>query len=253
MRSFRQRTRGFTLVEILIVVMIIAILAVIALMLSNPTRQRQKLYDVKRKRDLNQLKGLYALFYDQHSRYPTGEELCYDTPTVSGATCTCHICGVERDNKVFGQQLQTLYCDPEHPKSTYVYQYACGDYPDWYKIYTHLSIDDSAQLPAQDVTCRYGVSSKPNAFLEPYSDQCGGQNQGSSGGNGGGGGGGGTPVPTAAPSPTPVSCPSDPVPKYCKLGGVCNICGLLANCQQPSSCDQPTQLYSNSLCTNSCN
>lgn len=241
--------KGFTLVEILIVIMVIAILALIALMLSNPTRQRQKLYDVKRKRDLNQLKGLYALFYDQNARYPTGEELCYDEPTVSGATCTCHICGVERDNKVFGQQLQTLYCDPEHPRSSYVYQYACGDYPDWFKIYTHLSIDDTGQIPSDDVSCRYGISSKPDSFLEPYSDACGGENQTSSGGGNSGGGGG---HPTTAPTPTPVSCPFDPVPKYCKLGGICNICGQFSNCLQPSTCDQPTQLYSNSLCTNSC-
>lgn len=241
---------GFTLIEILIVVAVIAILAIIAIMLINPTKQRQKLYDSQRKRDLNHLKGLYEDYYSQNQTYPRGEDICYDTPVDDAGVCSCHICGLVRNTgNIFGQLVHVMYCDPEEPKMSYLYEYDCVNaYPQWYKMYAQLS---------NTTSCSFGVTNQPNSSLSPYPNSC----------NSTGGGGGGptsTPVPpsptpggggpsnTPTPAPTLPSCPADPIPKYCLLGPVCNICGDFANCNQPSSCNQPPQLYSNSICTLSC-
>lgn len=236
---------GFTLIEILIVVAIIAILAVIALFMLNPTQQRYKLYDVQRRRDLSQLKGLYQLFFDQHHRFPTGAEVCFDSPVNEGdGSCSCHICGLEQDVGTFSNFLQKLYCDPEHPRKSYLYQYECTATPGYYKIYATLS-----QVNPEGGACSFGVTNRQDDFLEPYPNNC----ETTPGtGSGGGGGGGGGPTATPTPSPTPGACPADPVPKYCRLGGICNICGTFANCTTTGACDSPTQLFSDSLCNTAC-
>ena len=238
---------GFTLVEVLIVIALVAILAVIALVALNPTKQRQKLYDVKRKRDLSQLKGLYELYFTKNLRFPTGAEVCYDPPEdIGGGVCQCHICGLEQDVGTFSDTLQVLYCDPEHSRNTYLYQYDCTAQPGWYRLYASLSQEDP-----EGNACTFGVSNKDDSFLEPYPNSCGTIESGGGEGEGGGGGGGGG-GPTATPTPTPPACPDDPVPKYCQLGGICNICGTYANCLSASACDQPPVLYSNSLCSDRC-
>lgn len=238
---------GFTLIEILIVVMLMAVLAVIALMLLNPTQLRERLYDVQRKRDLNSLKGLYSIFYDQHFRYPTGEEICYDTPVNDGSgMCSCHICGLESSKNPFTGILHVLYCDPQFPQYSYLYEYDCSPDPLWYRTYAQLS----QPQPDGGGYCTYGVTNKSNDFLDPSTFIC--DEPGSAGGDGGSGGtgGGGGTGPTA--TPTPMACPSDPVPKYCRLSGICNICGSFSECTAVGACDSPDSLYSDSYCTSSC-
>ncbi|OGK28818.1 hypothetical protein A3D06_02060 [Candidatus Roizmanbacteria bacterium RIFCSPHIGHO2_02_FULL_40_9] len=256
--------KGFTLIELLIVVAVIIVLVVIALMLINPTRQRQRLYDVQRKRDLTRLKVLYEDFYLNRQEYPRGEDICYDDPVNNGGVCSCHLCGLVKNASVFAPLVHVLYCDPEHPVREYLYEYDCSSgtsiAPQWYRIYAQLTGSNS---------CSFGVTNQPDYTLEPYPNSC--ENPGGTGGSGGegnpeatptpgsggggDGGGGGSPTDTpspTSPAPTLPACPNDPTPKYCILGGVCNICGSFGNCLQSSSCDQPAQLYSNSVCTNAC-
>lgn len=255
-RYLKKNESGFTLIEVLIVVVLIAILALVALMAINPARQRGKLYDVKRKRDLNQLKGIYDLYYNKNLRFPTGEEVCYDDPVdEGGGMCSCHICGLEQDVGTFRDYLQVLYCDPEYSRKSYLYEYECSAQPGWYKLYSTLS-----QETTDGGVCTYGVTNRSDQFLDPLTNSCesgnaggaSGGGGGETGGGGGGTGGGGGGSPTATPTPTPISCPADPVPKYCMLGGICNICGTHSNCLNPASCDQPAQLFDDSLCTNRC-
>ena len=142
---------GFTLIEVLVVVSLIAVLALMTLMILNPSKQRGKLYDIKRKRDLNQIKNVYELFYAKKLRFPTGAEVCYDAPTAIGAgACSCHVCGLEQDVGTFRDVLQVLYCDPEHSRKTYVYEYDCTDNPDWFRMYANLSENNDSQ-----VSCSY--------------------------------------------------------------------------------------------------
>lgn len=248
--STLRTDNGFTLVEILIVVVLVAILAVVILLLLNPTQLRERLYDVNRKRDLNNLRGLYEIFHNQHFRYPTGAEICYDTPVNDGSgTCSCHICGLESANNPFTDILQVLYCDPQFPRYSYLYEYDCSPEPLWYRMYAQLSQPE----PDGGGYCTYGITNKGNDFLDPSTFACDdpGATGGSSGGSGGTGGGGGT-GPTATPTPTPMICPADPTPKYCILSGICNICGTFAECNVAGACDSPDSLYSDSYCTSSC-
>lgn len=247
----KTREDGFTLIEILIVVMIIVILAVISLFFFNPTKQRQKVWDIERKRELEQLRILFENYFMEHAEYPNDQLVCYDTAAVNNnGVCTCHICGLERDPGTFSTLVKLLYCDPEHGRKDYLYKYDCsGGNPLWYVIYGQLSTGAGAET---GLTCNYAVSSDPSK-VEANPLGC------IVSGNPGGGlqQGGPTPTPGSGgnppgPTPTPPACPNDPIPKYCRLGGICNICGDYSNCLNPSTCDQPPVLYSNGQCSDRC-
>lgn len=91
MREFekRRRTSGFTLVELLIVIMIIAILAGMMLLATGAALDNAKATRVIN--DMRDLKSAALLYYADNSRWPaTGEEASldhyYDRPLVAGNT-----------------------------------------------------------------------------------------------------------------------------------------------------------------------
>ena len=63
-------TKGFTLVELLIVIGILSILSVGAITVLNPTSQFQKANDVRRKSDLNQVQKALEVYYGDNGKYP---------------------------------------------------------------------------------------------------------------------------------------------------------------------------------------
>jgi prepilin-type N-terminal cleavage/methylation domain-containing protein len=67
-------SRGFTLVELLIVVTLIGILAVAALAAINPIEQVNKTRDAQRKADANQLLAAIERYYASTLSYPWGDE-----------------------------------------------------------------------------------------------------------------------------------------------------------------------------------
>jgi len=236
-----KHEKGFTLVEILIVVMILAVLAVIGLFIFNPAQSRHRVWDIERKRELEQLRILFDNYYLEHFSYPTDQQVCYDTAVNVDGVCSCHICGLERDPGTFSTLIQLLYCDPQHGVKDYLYKYDCTN-PDplWYVGYAQL---DTGPGAGNGLTCNYSVSSEV-AHVEPNPEGCA-----VSGGGGGGGGGGGS--PTATPTPPPA-CPADPIPKYCFQGAICNNCGDFANCSSGGTCNSPLRLYSNGACSDAC-
>ncbi len=64
-----RRIRGFTLIEILVVLAIIAIL--VALILANFNTSRRKARDAQRQSDLTQIQLSIEQYYDDYSLYPT--------------------------------------------------------------------------------------------------------------------------------------------------------------------------------------
>lgn len=140
--------KGFTLLELLVVISLIILLAVIALVLFNPWAQIGKGYDAKRKHDLSELRKAYEDYYNDKGCYPTGNIICYNAPQEDkkgvggGATLvgySCNICGREITPPDFSPYLSSLPCDPQHPTKDYLYQYDPSSCPSWYRLYTDFS------------------------------------------------------------------------------------------------------------------
>lgn len=63
--------RGFTLVELIIVIAIISIMAAGVIAVLDPTAQFQKANDTRRKSDLSQIAKALESYYQDHGAYPT--------------------------------------------------------------------------------------------------------------------------------------------------------------------------------------
>ena len=65
------KNRGFTLIEVLIAVSVIAILATGAIVIINPLTQIQKANDARRKTDLAQIQKALEFYYQGNRAYPS--------------------------------------------------------------------------------------------------------------------------------------------------------------------------------------
>lgn len=83
--SMEAKIKGFTLVEVLVVISVIALLASVVLVAMNDTRMKSR--DVKRKADLRVIRNALELYYDANGQYPqiakwaTSEATTYDNGT----------------------------------------------------------------------------------------------------------------------------------------------------------------------------
>ncbi len=64
------KKKGFTLVELLIVIAILAILVAIVLIAINPVRMINESRDSKNRSELNEVKAAMQLFLNEHNNYP---------------------------------------------------------------------------------------------------------------------------------------------------------------------------------------
>ena len=71
-RARRARTRGFTLIEIMVVVVIIGLLA--AVIIPNVVENVDKAKVSKAKEDIQSLETALTMFYMDNSKYPTNEQ-----------------------------------------------------------------------------------------------------------------------------------------------------------------------------------
>jgi len=227
--------KGFTLMEILIVISIVIILAVVALIVLNPLGQINKANDSKRKSELATLSKVLEDWYNDKNCYPKPSEICYDTPVNN----TCHVCGNISLSPNFTPYLSSLPCDPQYPTKKFLYQYDNSDCPLTYWIYTELSNKQDPVItelgcqngcgPYGGCDYNYGVTS-PNAKPE----YC-------------------TAAPTSTPSPTPTPIIAGPCssfnPIYIISNNICNVCGSYPECKAT----YPNKdFYSDDLCTRMC-
>lgn len=228
-----MKKKGFTLMELLIVVALVIILAVIALFAMNPQRTIEKNQNTKRKAELSGLKKTLENWYNDKNCYPRPAEICYDAPDDNN---TCHLCGDNQNSPSFSPYLSRLPCDPQSPTKEYLYQVDNLNCPSWFRIYSNisgstdqdndiLSVDCSAGCgPPPSYLYKYGVSS-PNISLE-------------------------FPTATTVP-PSPTSIPSCPADLWCMEPGYgCKHCGDVANCT--TNCGSPLRLFSNNDCSQAC-
>ena len=162
MRKKRTKVRGFTLVELLIVIGLLAILAGAVLAIFNPFGQIQKSQDAKRKNDLAQIQRALELYYQDNGRYPA-------------STAAYGITGVAWGG-AWGQYMAKVPTDPTATK-TYVYYTPAGQNQQTYYLYTNLDRgtndpqactggNDCPNVPAPkkcgpNLACNFGLSS-PN-------------------------------------------------------------------------------------------
>jgi type II secretory pathway pseudopilin PulG len=139
MSHMKISLKGFTVMEMLIIISVIIILAVAFITLADPLGQFNKGYDSKRKHDMGQLSKLMDDFYNDYGAYPDDSQICYGSASDDGNNvCSCYICGEESTSADFSPYLRKLPCDPHHPSKRFLYQYDCTS-GKWYRLYAALS------------------------------------------------------------------------------------------------------------------
>ena len=69
MISIRKKNSGFTIIELLIVIIVIGILATLVIVTYNGIQQKAR--DTKRKTDINAIQGQVEAYFAQNGKYPT--------------------------------------------------------------------------------------------------------------------------------------------------------------------------------------
>lgn len=234
----RLPIQGFTLLEVVIVVALISLLIIAGFVLMNPKKQIEKAWDAKRKKDLDTIKKILEDYYNDKNCYPKAEEISYQIIAPGQG----YICGNEKSSPNFQPYINKLPCDPQNPIKRYLYLNENSSCPSNYRVYTILS--ENIPLSGRN-SYNYGISSG-NISLQPYPTSSYSNPTSTN-----------TSFTTSSTSPTIpsltlTSCPPDPIQKYCFKGQICNICGSFFHCQEPTSCNQPLQLYSDELCSQPC-
>ncbi len=134
--------RGFTLVEIIVVMAILAILATLMVGIINPKMLVGRANDSRRKKDMSRIKVAFEEYFNDTGCYPSMELLA---ELSSGNSC-----GTEVFDK-WG--INSWPCDPvsRNPYLIFVGRDGMVDNemncPDWYKIYAKLEDEKDKDIP----------------------------------------------------------------------------------------------------------
>lgn len=167
-----NKSLGFTLLEILIVITLITLLVIAIVVFLDPLKQITKAQDSRRKNDLAKLQKVFEDYYNDKGCYPKPVEVCYNP----NGNNPCNICGNELKSPNFSPYLNTLPCDPQHPVKKYLYQAEDTNCPRWFRIYSNLGTKWSRESdtagcgkggcgPSPNYGYDYGTSS-PNVSLQ---------------------------------------------------------------------------------------
>ena len=123
-----KSTRGFTIVELLIVIVVIAILAAISIVAYNGIQKRGQ--DSKRLSDMNQLQKSIEIYYAANGVYPT-----------CAGNVACSSTGIYDDISLLvnGTSLK----DPKNTAGSYGYYYARGFTPTGPRTFANLGGDQN--------------------------------------------------------------------------------------------------------------
>ena|SRR5256885_14295713 len=145
----KKYIKGFTLIEVLVVIAIIGVLAAAVIAALNPITQIRKATDARRKSDLAQIQRGFELYYNDNQKYPTAASLPWGAKwqSASGAV-----------------YMPLLPKDPGSGK-TYAYWVSA----DGQTYYLYASLDRGGQDPQ---ACNIAGTACPNAIAHSLS--CGG-------------------------------------------------------------------------------
>lgn len=115
-----RNIQGFTLLEILLVVAIIAILSAIVIVALNPSKMLANARNVERKSDLKQINSALQQYYIDHREYPitlsdTPNEICYTGSNASSTEITdyCNLAGLVNLSVLVPVYLPAIPKDPQ--------------------------------------------------------------------------------------------------------------------------------------------
>jgi prepilin-type N-terminal cleavage/methylation domain-containing protein len=122
MRNTRRRYPGFTIVELLIVVVVIGILAAIVIVAYNGVTQSAR--DAKRSADLNNIMKALELYHIDHGGYPT----CGGSPGTNTAPYAFSASEAEAclADDLVPDYIAAIPVDPVNDGGSHVYHYASG-------------------------------------------------------------------------------------------------------------------------------
>ena len=163
--GFLKKTKGFTLIELIVVVGILSILAVVGIAALNPVEQFKKASDSRRKSDLAQIQKAVEVYYQDNGSYPLSDSYMITIPAQSGGTTIIDW------GKSWIPYMNILPKDPANSKN-YVYSSTGQSY------FIYASLDREGKDPQAcnggvaceklpsgascgSGTCNYGVTS-PN-------------------------------------------------------------------------------------------
>lgn len=171
-----MKSKGFTLVELIVIMGVIGVMAGSTVAILNPVGQFQKQRDGQRKSDLAQIQRGLETYYNDYGRYPAGSPLGANSYIVDNGN---HDWGT-----AWSPYITLL---PKDPSSNQKYRYFVSANGQMYWIYAHLERTSDPQVcvaggttacigansvvsnlvtyPCGDSAaqvCNYGVSS-PNA------------------------------------------------------------------------------------------
>lgn len=165
-------SRGFTLLELIIVIGVLAILSLLVLMVVNPLEQFRKANDARRKDDLSQIQRGLEQYYQDNGAYPTGYQANVGGQVVSEIT-NPQLTPIPWG----GSWSPYMNVIPNDPSSNRTYVYVSTGQKYW--LYTSLerggkdvqackSTDNSCQIDPFSSSCQCG-----NVPVNVY---CGGTN-----------------------------------------------------------------------------
>jgi len=143
--------KGFTFVELLLVIGILIVLSTGIMLFMKPQEQIARSNDTRRRSDLNLLRNAFEEWYNDKGCYPTAKEACYnmvEDPSIpvgrfTRAYGTCHLCMTKPPltSSDLSKYNVGSACDPSSPSRDYFYQVYGTNYncPTSYYIFTKFS------------------------------------------------------------------------------------------------------------------
>jgi len=123
MKKTLEKVWGFTLVELIVVITILASLIILSISFLDPIKQVNKFTDGKRQEDLQQIKTALDTYYNDFNCYPPS--LSFGSPWVENTVT----------------YMRKVPQDPDcsdNPTTCYIYQYS-GSCPQWTVVFAKLS------------------------------------------------------------------------------------------------------------------
>lgn len=164
-----KKIKGFTLVELLIVMAILIIMIIILIGILNPIALVNKARDSRRKKDLNRIRVAFEEYYNDKGCYPN------DLPPENWLTNlnNSENCGT----LVFGRWLNPWPCDPNGVSYVILTGYD-DNCPKWFKIMTTLENKNDPDINITALTengSNYAISSgniTPEGYLGEDNPNC---------------------------------------------------------------------------------